>query len=230
MLLYKYRNNLYKNMNKIKLTIIVLISMTLGVITFNKAIEIKKDLQYAKCMRQYVGANFINCEDRDIVYIQATTTSPINAGVTPPVVNSEEKKVKTTVTTTCNPSTNPEVNRLLNKYFKDCETVKTAWAISQAESKGKQVKIGYNCYYKNGVVYEERVAGAKSGACKSEHNKYAWSKDLGYLQLNDYFHSACGDLQDLETNIKCASKVYKEAGNSFTPWVTYNQGLHLSYK
>jgi hypothetical protein len=149
-----------------------------------------------------------------------------------PVVKSSQKpqnKTMSVVNAKCEPSVNPEVNRLLNKYFKDCETVRLAWSISQAESNGKAIRTGYNCYYKNGVVHTERVSGAKSGACKSGHEQYSWSKDLGYLQLNDFFHSACGDLQDLETNIKCASKVYKQAGNSFTPWVTYNQKLHLSY-
>lgn len=110
----------------------------------------------------------------------------------------------------CNPSTNPEVNRLLNKYFKSCEEVTTVWQISQAESSGNHLAVN-----------------------KANRNK---SVDAGWLQLNSIHRNKNESIQEftirmfnLEENIKLASKVYKQAGNKFTPWVTFNKGLHEKY-
>lgn len=110
----------------------------------------------------------------------------------------------------CNPSTNPEVNRLLNKYFKSCEEVTTIWAVAQAESNGKQLAVN-----------------------KANNNG---SYDCGYAQNNSIHRNKneskeafCVRMSNLEENIKLASQIYKQAGNRFTPWVTFNKNLHLKY-
>jgi hypothetical protein len=39
----------------------------------------------------------------------------------------------------------------------------------------------------------------------------------------------CERMFNLEENIATAHKIYKEAGNKFTPWVTFNKNLHVTY-
>lgn len=128
----------------------------------------------------------------------------------------------------CSPSTNTEVNHLLQKYFIDCDVVNTMWLIAQAEAKGHPSVIGYNCYYIKDVVYETRVNGAISKSCKSGHEGYAWSYDVGYFQINTASSDkSIDELQDLETNFKEAQKIKKTQG--YNAWWTYKNGLHLSY-
>lgn len=108
----------------------------------------------------------------------------------------------------CNPSTNPEVNRLINKYFTTCKDARTIWAIAQAESGGKQVAI--NKANRNG----------------------SW--DCGYVQANtihrmkgETFQDFCNRQMNLEENIKTAAHVYKVQG--WTAWVTYNSNCYKAY-
>lgn len=108
----------------------------------------------------------------------------------------------------CNPSTNPEVNRLINKYFTDCKEARTIWAIAQAESGGKQIAIN-----------------------KANRNK-SW--DCGYVQANtihrkkgESYQSFCDRMHDLEENIKMAKHVRDIQG--WTAWVTYNNNCHQSF-
>lgn len=106
-----------------------------------------------------------------------------------------------------NISKNPDLNRLLRQYFKDCKLAKTMWAIAQAESSGKQFAVGQN---DNG------------------------SLDGGWLQVNT-IHRRKGEtkqsfidrMHDLEENIKEARKVYDKQG--LAAWVTYNSGKYLRY-
>lgn len=48
-----------------------------------------------------------------------------------------------------------------------------------------------------------------------------------YLTAHPEFNQ--GSLQDPVYNLKAAYKVYAEAGNRFTPWSTYNQGIASRY-
>lgn len=104
-------------------------------------------------------------------------------------------------------SKNPELNILLKKYFKDCKTAKTIWAIAQAESSGKQFAVGKN---DNGTL------------------------DGGWLQVNS-IHKNKGEtneqfikrMHDLEQNVATASKVFQKQG--YKAWVTYNSGKYLQY-
>ena len=107
----------------------------------------------------------------------------------------------------CNPSTNPEVNRLLNKYFKSCEEVKIIKALAFAECDGKQIchNRGLN---RNGTI------------------------DFGWLGVNS-IHRNKGEtieafeirMYNLEENIKLASKIYNQrkslTGDGFQAWSSY---------
>ncbi len=111
----------------------------------------------------------------------------------------------------CTPSQNEIINKALNKYFKDCEDAKIAWAIAQAECHGK-----FTCNNKG---------------LNKDH-----SIDFGFMQINSIHKEKSESIEsfehrmsNLEENLKLASKVFKDAGNSFSPWVTYNTGKYLQY-
>jgi hypothetical protein len=139
---------------------------------------------------------------------KATTTpvTPIKTSKTAPVsvVNAKSDRE-------CSPSENVELNKLLVKYFKNCKDVKIIWAIAQAESSGKQLAVN-----------------------KGNTNK-SW--DCGYMQNNTIHRKAdetkeqfCERMFNLEENIATAHKIYKEAGNKFTPWVTFNKSTCNLFK
>jgi len=104
-------------------------------------------------------------------------------------------------------SKNDYVNVLLKRYFKDCKTVHTIYAIAQAESGGKQFAVNVN------------------------HN---FSQDGGFLQINS-IHRNKGEsvedfitrMHDLEQNIALAKIVYDKQG--FNAWTQYKNGAYLKY-
>ena len=106
-----------------------------------------------------------------------------------------------------NISKNPELNRLLKKYFKECKLAKTMWAIAQAESSGKQFAVGVN------------DNGSMDGGWLQVNtiHKHKWETNQQFI---DRVH-------DLEENIKEARKVYDKQG--LTAWVTYNNKKYLTY-
>jgi len=119
------------------------------------------------------------------------------------------------------------VKELIAKHFEG-EDAKIAYAIIKAES-GKNIRAtGYNCYYKEGVVYEERVQGARSTFCKKGHEYAAWSVDCSYIQRNFPGKKECPEYTfDLEWNIKEMKRLHNERG--WKPWVTYTSGKYMAY-
>jgi hypothetical protein len=175
---------------------------------------------YAECQHKYAGANFITCaypgEKQDDPVMEITTTETVIK------ISAQPTTIKNSVVTD-----EPPVMEILRKYFgKEAEL---AHAIALAESRGNPKTTGYNCYYtrKDGVLiaHTTRVKGAVSKACKIEHRKYAWSRDIGYMQVNDV-HGG-DELYNLEQNIKQAKEVRDKQG--WTAWSTYNAGKHLAY-
>lgn len=124
----------------------------------------------------------------------------------------ECEEIKISKKQDCSPSKNIQVNTLLIKYFKECDLIKTVYAIAQAESSGRQVAINKN------------------------NNNGSW--DCGYLQANtihrnknETYQDFCNRQMQLEENIKTAKNVYDKQG--LKAWVQYNNGeykKHLTSK
>lgn len=56
--------------------------------------------------------------------------------------------------------------------------------------------------------------------------------DYGLWQINKKAHPglfSLGDWKDPKVNAQMAASVYRAAGNSFKPWVTYNSGAYKSH-
>lgn len=115
-------------------------------------------------------------------------------------------------------SKNPEVVKLLKKYFPEYSEARTMSAILEAESHHNPNTVNYNCYYtKDGKKY--------STTCKKGDEGKAWSVDCGIAQLN-YYGKVCPSwtMQPEVAIIKVKDMVTKRG---FQPWVAYN---NLSYK
>jgi Lysozyme like domain len=54
---------------------------------------------------------------------------------------------------------------------------------------------------------------------------------IGLWQIDTRFHPeyANVDLTDPQTNANAAFAIYQQAGNSFTPWTTFNTGAYQQY-
>lgn len=105
-------------------------------------------------------------------------------------------------------SSNVEVNKLLQKHFKDCKNAKIMWAIAQAESKGK------------------------TDAENKANRNGSW--DCGYFQNNTIhrkkgqsFEDFCKEQKDLYTNFITAEKILQKQG--LTAWSTFNNKKYLTY-
>lgn len=76
------------------------------------------------------------------------------------------------------------------------------------------------------------IALAESGgnASATNHNTNG-STDYGLWQINSIHTDvlSSGQWSDPAANAKMAHTVYAQAGNSFTPWVTYTTGRYLVY-
>jgi len=76
------------------------------------------------------------------------------------------------------------------------------------------------------------IAGAESGwnPTATNHNSNG-TIDYGVWQINSIHADILkmGAWNDVNTNAQMAMKVYKDAGNKFTPWVTYNNGTYKKF-
>ena len=71
------------------------------------------------------------------------------------------------------------------------------------------------------------LAESSGNRLATNHNSNG-STDYGLWQINSVHKDALalGDWKDPATNARMAYLVYKQAGNKFTPWVTYNNGAY----
>jgi len=143
-----------------------------------------------------------------VVYMSDTRSASAEVIAQPEVAEVIEEPAEQKPDPYCNPSTNPDVNYLINKYFTDCKEARTIWAIAQAESGGKQLAVNKN--NRNG----------------------SW--DCGYVQANtihrkkgETFQQYCNRMHDLEENIKMAKHVKDIQG--WTAWVTYNTNCYKAF-
>lgn len=111
-----------------------------------------------------------------------------------------------------------EIVRKIAEQFPEHKTVMVSIALE--ESRLNPNAIGYNCFYKNGVVYKERVTGAVSKACLAEHRSYAWSKDGGVLQI----HQPTAKEMTVDGNLASAKQKFDIQGLS--AWSAYNSGRY----
>ena len=77
------------------------------------------------------------------------------------------------------------------------------------------------------------IAFAESGGNPKavNHANRNGSSDYGLFQINSVHGSLLkqGDWRDPVDNAKMALKVYRDAGNKWTPWATYNHGSYKKF-
>lgn len=79
-----------------------------------------------------------------------------------------------------------------------------------------------------GLAIMQAESGGNPAA--TNHNTNG-STDYGLFQINSVHSSILqsGNWQDPQSNINMAYQVYKNAGNSWSPWSTYNSGAYQRY-
>lgn len=135
-------------------------------------------------------------------------------------VREEVPVVKSTVTT------KEEIEDKIRTYFP--RSHKTMVAIAKAESGLSMDAQGFNCYYNKDktIVYETRVKGSHSTACKPSHRKYAWSTDCFVLQKN-YKGQKCPKGVTLDEHLEEVAELSKR--QHFNGWSAYNNGSYKKY-
>ena len=123
-------------------------------------------------------------------------------------------------------STPESIEDKIRHYFP--KNWKTMIAIAHAESNMNMDAKGYNCYYNNDktIVYETRVKGSHSTACKKEHRVYSWSIDCGILQRNYPGRKTCPKIT-IDEHLHDVAELSKVQGLS--AWSSYNAGAHIKY-
>lgn len=101
-------------------------------------------------------------------------------------------------------SPNPTIAQKVCEVF--TERCETALAVMQAESSGNPYALGIN----------------------------SDSVDVGLFQINSKAHANKDEcrldkIATVDGNIACAYRVYRDNGNSFSPWVAYKSGKYLTY-
>ena len=121
----------------------------------------------------------------------------------------------------------PTLEDKIREYFP--RSWETMIPIAHAESGMTMNATGYNCFYNKDetVVYEHRVKGAHSTACKKEHRKFAWSVDCFALQKNYPGRKTCPEGVTIDMHLKEVAELSKVQG--LKAWSSFNQGKHLTY-
>ncbi len=121
----------------------------------------------------------------------------------------------------------PTLEDKIKEYFP--RSWKTMIPIAYAESGMRMNAIGYNCFYNKDetVVYEHRVKGSHSTACKKEHRKLAWSVDCFALQKNYPGRKTCPEGVTVDMHLREVAELSKVQG--LKAWSSFNQGKHLAY-
>lgn len=100
--------------------------------------------------------------------------------------------------------------------------------VAYAESGLRPDAKNWNCYYNKDetIVYTTKVKGSHSTSCKKSHRVYAWSLDCGIMQLNTRAKSCPNET--IDEHLQKAADLSRIQGKK--AWVTFNKGLHLTYK
>lgn len=150
---------------------------------------------------------------RDMVYVREEVIEAVTATTTSSTIEIEEETKEITI------------EEKIKQYFP--RSYPTMIAIAHAESGMNHKAVGYNCYYNHDetIVYEERVKGSHSRACKKGHEKYAWSVDCGVLQRN-VKGKECPEVS-LDEHLKEVSELSKVQG--LEAWWAYKNGSYKKF-
>jgi hypothetical protein len=116
---------------------------------------------------------------------------------------------------------NPEIVRLLKKYFPEYSKARVMAAVLQHESQFQVDAKSYNCYYTN------KQGKKYSTFCKKGDEQKAWSVDCGIAMLN-YHGKVCPAYTfDPELALIKSKELVEKRG--FNPWVSYQTGAYKKY-
>lgn len=75
-----------------------------------------------------------------------------------------------------------------------------------------------------GVAIALAESGGRTDALNTSNSNGSW--DAGLMQVNSIHGYSQSYLFDVHNNVAAALKIYKAAGNRWTPWSTYNSGSY----
>lgn len=78
-----------------------------------------------------------------------------------------------------------------------------------------------------GVAVALAESGGRTDALNTANRNGTW--DAGLMQVNSIHGYSQQYLFNVQNNVAAALKIYKEAGNKWTPWATYNSGRYRIY-
>ena len=78
-----------------------------------------------------------------------------------------------------------------------------------------------------GVAIALAESGGRTDALNTSNSNGSW--DAGLMQVNSIHGYSQQYLFDVQNNAAAALKIYKAAGNRWTPWSTYNSGIYRTF-